>query len=140
MNVNGALHRVSGSVFSFSARWHRSLGKAHTRSAPSLSSLPKVALETVPMFVRLNTDRARPRRLECRPLAFSTLLSFSRFCFDSNLFMGKRYSFELTTRRVLLLYKYKCNVAIPADASHCQNAFTGVFVLLFVYNFFSLLR
>ena len=26
------------------------LGNAHTRSAPSLSSLPKVALETVPMF------------------------------------------------------------------------------------------
>ena len=27
------------------------LGKAHTRSALSLSSLPKVALETVPIFV-----------------------------------------------------------------------------------------
>ena len=26
------------------------LGKAHTRSATSLSSLPKVALETVPIF------------------------------------------------------------------------------------------
>ena len=36
------------------------LGKAHTRSAPSLSSLPKVALETVPIFVLLNTDRSRP--------------------------------------------------------------------------------
>ena len=36
------------------------LGKAHTRSAPSLSSLPKVALETVPIFVWLNTDRSRP--------------------------------------------------------------------------------
>ena len=32
------------------------LGKAHTRSAPSLSSLPKVALETVPIFAWLNTD------------------------------------------------------------------------------------
>ena len=30
------------------------LGKAHTHSALSLSSLPKVALETVPMFVWLN--------------------------------------------------------------------------------------
>ena len=29
------------------------LGKAHTRSAPSLSSLPKVALETVPVFARV---------------------------------------------------------------------------------------
>ena len=27
------------------------VGKAHTRSAPSLSSLPKVVLETVPIFV-----------------------------------------------------------------------------------------
>ena len=54
------------------------LGKAHTRSAPSLSSLPKVALETVPIFVWLNTDRSRPWRVECRPLSFSTPLSFRR--------------------------------------------------------------
>ena len=33
------------------------LGKTHTRSAPSLSSLPKVALETVPIFAWLNTDQ-----------------------------------------------------------------------------------
>ena len=32
------------------------LGKARTRSVPSLSSLPKVSLETVPIFVWLNTD------------------------------------------------------------------------------------
>ena len=54
------------------------LGKAHTRSAPSLSSLPKVGLETVPIFVWLNTDRSRPWRVECRPLPFSTPLSFGR--------------------------------------------------------------
>ena len=54
------------------------LGKAHTRSALSLSSLLKVALETVPIFVRLNTDRSRPWRVECRPLPFSTPLSFRR--------------------------------------------------------------
>ena len=42
------------------------LGKAHMRSAPSLSSLPKVALETVPIFVWLNTDCSRPWRVECR--------------------------------------------------------------------------
>ena len=42
------------------------LGKAHTRSAPFLSSLPKVALETVPIFVWLNTDRSRPLRVECQ--------------------------------------------------------------------------
>ena len=54
------------------------LGKAHTRSAPSLSSLPKVALETVPIFVWLNTDRSRLWRVEYRPLLFSTPLSFRR--------------------------------------------------------------
>ena len=54
------------------------LGKAHTRSAPSLSSLQKVALQTVPIFVWLNTDRSRPLRVECRPLPFSTPLSFRR--------------------------------------------------------------
>ena len=45
------------------------LVKAHTRSDPSLSSLPTVAIET---------DRSRPRRLEFRPLPFSTPLSFGR--------------------------------------------------------------
>ena len=54
------------------------LGKAHTLSAPSLSSLLKVALETVPIFVWLNTDRSRPWRVECRPLPFPTPLSFRR--------------------------------------------------------------
>ena len=54
------------------------LGKAHTRSAPSLSSLLKVALETVPIFAWLNTDRSRPWRVECQPLPFSTPLSFRR--------------------------------------------------------------
>ena len=53
------------------------LGKAHTRSAPYISSLPKVALETVPIFVWLDIDRSRPRRVECRPLPFFTPLSFS---------------------------------------------------------------
>ena len=54
------------------------LRKANTRSAPSLSSLPKVALETVPIFAWLNTYRSRPWRVECRPLPFSTPLSFRR--------------------------------------------------------------
>ena len=35
------------------------LGKAHTHSAPCLRSLPKVALETVPIFAWLNTDRSQ---------------------------------------------------------------------------------
>ena len=52
------------------------LGKAHARSAPSLSSLPKVAIKTVPIFAWLNTDRSRPWRVECWPLPLSTPLSF----------------------------------------------------------------
>ena len=52
------------------------LGKAHTRSAPSLSSLPKVPLETVP-FVWLNTDRSRPWRVKCQPLPFFFFFFFS---------------------------------------------------------------
>ena len=34
------------------------LGKAHTRSARSLSSLPVVALEKLPIFARLKTDHS----------------------------------------------------------------------------------
>ena len=50
------------------------LGKAHMRSAPSLSSLPKVALETVPIFAWLKTDRSGPGRMECQPLPFSLVM------------------------------------------------------------------
>ena len=59
------------------------LGKACTRSAQSLSSLPKGALEKVPIFVRLNTDRSRLCRVECRPLPFSTPLSSGDQCCDA---------------------------------------------------------
>ena len=48
-------------VYSFCSRWHRRARKVHSRSVPSLSSLPKVAIETVSMFVWLNTYRSRPR-------------------------------------------------------------------------------
>ena len=58
------------------------LGKAHTRSDPSFSSLPKVALQTVPILVRLNTDRSRPWRVESRPISFSTPLSSGDQCCD----------------------------------------------------------
>ena len=52
------------------------LEKAHERSAPSLWSLVKVALETVPMFVCWNTDRFPSKEGECRPLLFSILNCF----------------------------------------------------------------
>ena len=51
------------------------LGKTHMLSAPH--SLPKIALETVPICIWLNTDRSRTWRLECQPLPFSSPLSFS---------------------------------------------------------------
>ena len=51
------------------------LGKSNSRSTQSLSSVPKVALETVPMFLRSITDRSRPRRVDIRPLPLSTPLS-----------------------------------------------------------------
>ena len=37
------------------------------RTAPSLSSLPPVVLERVPMFIWLNKDCSRPRREQSRP-------------------------------------------------------------------------
>ena len=54
------------------------LGKDHTHSTPSLSCLPKVALETVPLFTWLNIDCSQPWRVECRPLPFFTPLSFKQ--------------------------------------------------------------
>ena len=53
------------------------LGNAHMCSAPSLSSLPKVAPKTVPS-VCLNTDHFQPQRVEYWPLPFFTPLSFRR--------------------------------------------------------------
>ena len=67
------------------------LGKAHTRSDPPLCSLTNVALETVPMFVWLNTDRSRPRRVQCRPLPFSTPLSLRRSVLCSGLSMFRKF-------------------------------------------------
>ena len=78
LEVVQAEHPVSVSVSVSAQDGIIALGKAHTCSAPSLSSLPKVSLETVPIFAWLNTDRSRPLRVECRPLPFSTPLSFRR--------------------------------------------------------------
>ena len=64
--------------FNFSSRWHRSVRKGPYVLRPTSSSLPKVALETVPIFAWLNTDRSRPWRVEWRPLPFSTPLYFRR--------------------------------------------------------------
>ena len=48
--------------------------KAHTCSTPSLCSVCKVTLETVPVIVWLSTDRSRPSRVECWLLPFSSFL------------------------------------------------------------------
>ena len=74
----GESRRSFSFSFSFNSRWHHSTRKGPYALRPSLSSLQKVALETVPIFVWLNTDNSRPWRVECRPLPFSTPLSFRR--------------------------------------------------------------
>ena len=56
--------------FSFSVLWFVVLGKARTHYASSLSSLSKVAIETVPMFVWLNMDRSWPWRVEMSATSF----------------------------------------------------------------------
>ena len=52
------------------------LGKDHVMLHASLSILPKVGLQTVPMFVWLKTHRSRSRRVQYQPLSSSTPLSF----------------------------------------------------------------
>ena len=72
-------------------------GKTHTRSAPSLSSLPKVALKTVPIF-GLNTYHSRPWRLQRRSLPFSSPLSFGRSALScSGLSMFSKFLKPLST-------------------------------------------
>ena len=72
--------------------------KAHTRSAPSLSSLPKVALETVPISAWSKTDHSKPWRVECWPLPFSTPLPFRRsMLWCSGLSMLRKFLKPLST-------------------------------------------
>ena len=73
-------------------------GKANMRSAPSLSSFLKIAIETVTMFVWLNTDRSGQRWVDYRPLPFSTPLSFRLYmlwCFG--LSMSRKFLKPLNT-------------------------------------------
>ena len=82
---------------SFFSRCILSLGEAHMRSVSSLSSL-RVALDTVPMFVWLNTDRSRPWRPECRPLPFFIPVSFRRSMVQcSGLSMFRKFLKSLST-------------------------------------------
>ena len=52
------------------------LRKTCTHSIPSLSSLPKLALRTVPILVRVDTDQSQTLRKEHSPFPFSAPLSF----------------------------------------------------------------
>ena len=53
------------------------IGKAHMRSIPSLSEVsPKVAFETVPIFVSLTMALSRPFKEDRLALLLSTPLSF----------------------------------------------------------------
>ena len=95
----GSDHRLVRMTISVSAQnGILVFGKAHTCSAPSLSSLPKVAFETVPVFVWLNTDHSWPRRVECQLLPFSTPLSFGRSMLRcSGLSMFRKFLKPLST-------------------------------------------
>ena len=61
----------------FCSRWHHSARKDPYVLCP-VRSLIKVALETFPLLVWLNTDCSRPLRVERRPLTFSSPPSLSR--------------------------------------------------------------
>ena len=63
------------------------IGKAHTHSAPSLGSLHKVALETVPICVCLNADCSRPWRVDV-----GLLLSVSVSAQDGIVALGKAHT------------------------------------------------
>ena len=80
INIHVKLHTVGEAMFPvfqfYSQEGIVALGKAHPRFTPSLRSLRKVALETVLVFVWLNTDRSRPRWVEHRPLPFSAPVIF----------------------------------------------------------------
>ena len=69
--------RISRSNFPMPAQVDiAALGKAHARSAPSPSSLVKVALETEVTLLLLNTNSSCPRTVERRPPHFTTRPSF----------------------------------------------------------------
>ena len=61
------------------------LGKAHTRSAQSLSSLSKVSLETVPVFVLFLVEHRsfRPRRVDISRLFSPPLFPSDDRCCDA---------------------------------------------------------
>ena len=96
------------------------LGKPHTRSAPSLSSLPKVSLETVPIFAWLNTDRSRPWRVECWPLLFSTPLSFRQsMLWCSGLSVLRKFLKPLSTSANTVA---RVGIELPAQVAQVEIA------------------
>ena len=91
------------------------------RSAPSLSKFPKLALETVPIFAWLNTDRSRPWRMECRPLPFSTRLSSgNQMPGCSGLSMLRKF---LKPRSTSALPSCRSDVISAVLASLCARSF-----------------
>ena len=64
--------------FSFSSRWNRSTRKGPYALRPVSQQSPQGCPRNSVNMSGLNTDRSRPWRVECRPLPFSTPLSFRR--------------------------------------------------------------
>ena len=74
--TSDALPVCAVSVSNFARDCVVAVGKAHKRSASSLSSLHKFALGAVRMLISLNIDRSRYRRVNLQLLPFLLFLSF----------------------------------------------------------------
>ena len=118
--VVGSVHRIS---FSFSLRWHLNAREVpYALHVPPLSRLRKAALETVPKLVWLNTDRSRPRKVECRPLSFSTPLSSRRsMLWCSGPFMFRKF---LKPRSTFALPSCRPDVISAVHASLSARSFS----------------
>ena len=118
-------------VSSFHSRWYRG-----ARSTPTLSSPLEVAFVTIPMSVRLNTYRFRPRSSKPQPLSFSALLSFKQSVLCcSGLSVFRRFLNPLSTsdssgcRAVVMS-------AVRASLSACPFPVTQSFSLWSLYPYY----
>ena len=103
------------SVFSFSSRWHCSAWKGPYPPHLSLSSLPKVALEIVPIFARMLTIWSYAGRHQAERLLHRTSIALS---LAQRLFKSDR-SFP-SVQKSLHGYQYKNKIS-PAQWGSCAG-------------------
>ena len=91
---------------------------------PRLSAVsPRLPSKQCQYFVWLNTDRSRPWRMECRPLPFSTPLSFRRSLLRcSSLSMFRKFPKPLSTYALPSCRPDAMSICrfIPADSGTTQ--------------------